>query len=264
MAGKKIWVSWLPGKACEAELQQTIKALQQVGLEVSGAPWIDDLEKCAWTELAEMLAADNGPDLWLVSGRQEDFANPRFTYGLSLLVAAMSPANPTVKVFAQCIDGKLEQALPTLCADWGLLDSNPGWSAKVVAAAYSPAAKKPEADFYFTVIAHSALGQWFEVGPVAGEDEWQGAMFGLNEGDAKIVFQAVGPRGQLPEKAVNEFPAQGIEAEISGVNYTAWALQNKISDQQSYYVKVTGFPQKIMFGGHPGTDQAEVQVISLS
>jgi hypothetical protein len=49
MAGKKIWVTWLPGKENEAELQQTIKALQMVGLEVSGSPWVDDREKCEWT-----------------------------------------------------------------------------------------------------------------------------------------------------------------------------------------------------------------------
>ncbi len=69
---------------------------------------------------------------------------------------------------------------------------------------------------------------------------------------------------QQCKTAINEYPTQGIQAEIGGDGFVAWALQNTISEDQSYYVKVQGFPKKIMFGGHPGTDQAEVHVISLS
>lgn len=263
MAGKKIWVTWLPGQECEPELQNTMQALQAVGLEVSGAPWIDDLEKTAWTELGDMLAGDEAPELWLVAGREQDFSNDRFRYGLSLLSATLLQTNPALRIFAQGLDGDMGE-LPTLLSHWTVLDNVDGWNAKIVAAAYGGAAPLPEFDFHSTVIAHSAIGQWFEVGPAAGGGDWAGAMFGVIDGDAEIIFQAVGSRGQLPETAVNEYPSQGIKAEINGDGFTAWALQNKISEDQSYYIKVQGFPKKIMFGGHPGTDQADVHVINLS
>jgi hypothetical protein len=263
MAGKKIWLTWLPGKDCEEDLAATMQALQMVGLEVSGAPWIDDLEKTVWTELCDMLSGDEAPDLWLVAGRQEDYANERFRYGLSLLSVSLLDMNPSLVTFAQGLDGEVDN-LPTLLQHWTPLDSNPGWNAKIVAAAYSPPKTSPKFDFHQTVIAHSAIGQWFEVGPASGAEPWVGAMFGIVEGDAEIVFQAVGSRGQLPKTATNEYPSQGIKAEIAGDDYIAWALQNTVSPEQSYYVKVTGFPKKIFYSGHPGTDQAEVQVLELS
>ncbi|MDN4502266.1 hypothetical protein QX776_07620 [Alteromonadaceae bacterium BrNp21-10] len=263
MAGKKVWVTWLPEKENEAELQQTLQQLQMVGLEVSGAPWIDDLEKCVWTELAEMLSAEDGPELWLIAGRTQDFNNQRIRYGLSLLLASLSQSKQPAKIFSQCIDGALP-TLPTLCQHFTPLDAAAGWNAKVVAAAYISAPQVVEPDYYLTVIAHSAIGQWFEVGPNTNDAPWAGAMFGIIEGDAKITFQAVGERGQLPEKSVNKFPSMGIKAEIGGDEFVACALQNDITGGQSYYVKITGFPSKIFFAGHPGSDQAEVQVITLS
>ncbi|MGJ8680387.1 hypothetical protein [Paraglaciecola sp.] len=264
MAGKKIWVTWLPDKENEAELQQTIKDLQMVGLEVSGAPWIDDLEKCAWTELTEMLSGEGCPDLWLVCGRSEDFTNARLTYGLSVSCSFLDFHNPALKMFVQNIEGTELPQLPTLLQGGEVLNNAAGWAAKVVAAAYGAPQATAKTDIHSTIIAHSAIGQWFEVGPAVGEAEWVGAMFGITGEDCEITFQAVGDRGQLPEKAVNEYPSSGIKAEIGDDEFTACALQNKISSEQSYYVKVKGFPQKIMFGGHPGTDQADVTIITLS
>ena len=264
MAGKKVWVSWLPAKECEAELQSTVHSLQQVGLEVSGAPWEDDLEKCAWMELADMLTAEDGPELFIIAGRAEDFAKPRLSYGLSLLNAFILQHRPSLKVFRQVIDKSTLQDLPSFLQDLSPLDASAGWNAKVVAAAYSAAPKPTEFDFHFSIIAHSAIGQWFEIGPKHGQKPWNGAMFGVSGNDAKIVFQAVGERGQLPDKAVNEFAMQGIKADVAEHEYEAWALKNEISDAQSYYVKVQGFPSKIMFAEHPDNEESEVTVLTLS
>lgn len=87
-------------------------------------------------------------------------------------------------------------------------------------------------------------------------------MFGVS-GEGEIAHHLVGPKGQLPEKSVLEYATQGIKAEVGGVEYTAWSVQNKIGPNDSYYVKVEGHPSKLMFGGHPGTDQAEVTIIDL-
>lgn len=264
MAGKKVWVSWLPGKKCEAELQSTVQSLQQVGLEVSGAPWEDDLEKCAWMELGDMLTAEDGPELFIIAGRADDFAKQRFRYGLSLLSAFILQHRPELKVFRQVIDGNVLQGLPSLLQDLSPLDASPGWNAKVVAAAYSAPSKTTAFDFHFSIIAHSAIGQWFEIGPKEGQAPWAGAMLGVSGNDAKIVFQAVGERGQLPDKAVNEYAMQGIKADIAEHEYEAWALKNSVTDGQSYYVKVQGFPSKIMFAEHPDNEESEVTVLTLS
>lgn len=264
MAAKKIWVTWLPGDNNQKELHATIEALRVVGLEVNGAPWIDDLEKSVWTELVDMLSADQKPDLWLVAGRSEDLANTRIRYALSLISANLIEQGLPTKIFLQNIEGQSMPALPTLLSHWIHLDSAAGWNAKVVAAAFGGAMEQPALDFHFTIIAHSHIGQWFEVGPAKGAEAWSGAMFGVSEGDNELAFQAVGERGQLPEKSTNEFPAMGIEAQIGDTNFIACALQNKISANQSYYIKVKGFPGTVMFGGHPGTDDAEVHLLTLS
>lgn len=263
MAGKKVWVTWLPGKEDENELQTTIKELQMVGLEVSGAPWVDELEKSGWTELADILSADDSPDLWLVAGRESDFNLVRNRYALSLMSASLAQTNPLLKVFTRTIDQSTTVALPDLCSNWQSLEG-PGWNAKVVAAAYTSASTLFTLDCHISVIAHSAIGQWFEIGPKTDDEPWSGAMFGVSGEGAEIGFQAVGDRGQLPEKSVNEFASKGIEAEIGEDQYIACSLQNNITSTQSYYVKVQGVPNKIMFGGHPGTDKAEVQVVSLT
>ncbi len=264
MSAKKIWVTWLPGDNNQKELHATIGDLQAVGLQVNGSPWIDDLEKSVWTELADMLCCDEAPDLWLLSGRAEDFASKRIRYALSMIASNMLERNAQAKVFVQCIDSVSAAEMPMLSSHWQTMDTGPGWNAKMVAAAFSPAVAKPKQDFHFTVIAHSHIGQWYEVGPAKGQEAWKGAMFGLAGEGAEIAFQAVGKRGQLPEKSVNEYAQNGIEAEIGGVNFTACALQNLISDEDAYFIKVKGAPDKIMFGGHPGQDQAEVNLIDLT
>ena len=88
-------------------------------------------------------------------------------------------------------------------------------------------------------------------------------MFGVS-GQGKILQHLVGPKGQLPEKSVVEYATEGIKAEVGKVEYTAWSVQNKIGREESYYIKVEGFPETIMFGGHPGTDKSEVTVVTLN
>lgn len=264
MSAKKIWVTWLPGDKNQKALHSTIEALQAVGLVVNGAPWIDDLEKSVWTELVDMLTGDDKPDLWLVAGRSEDFSNSRVRYALSLVSANLISLQSETKVFVQNIDGEPIENLPTLLQHWASLENSPGWNAKVVATAFSSDTNKPNLDFHFSMIAHSHIGQWFEVGPAEGEKDWAGAMFGIEKDSGEIAFQAVGERGQLPEKSTNEYPSNGIEAEIGEHEFMACALQNTVSDKQSYYIKVKGFPSVVMFGSEPGSEEAEVHLLRLS
>ena len=66
MARKKIWLTWLPpegGSETEGGSgpQDTVAFLTHSGLEVGGAPWVDDPDKLAWSELGNLLLGENAP-----------------------------------------------------------------------------------------------------------------------------------------------------------------------------------------------------------
>jgi hypothetical protein len=263
MAGKTVWVTWLPAGEGAPEPDEALGKLARVGLQVSGAKWNDDLEKMAWFELGAMLLEPGKADLWVVAGRRQDFAAERLRYGLSLVSAMLREGlERPMPAFAVGLDGAPEaDGLPTLLRGMTMLDgSGAAWPSKVVAAGY--ARKPPVAwDVRFTVLAHPLLGQWFEVGPREGE--WQGAMFGV-EAPAKVSFQAVGPRGELPERTTLEYPMEGIQAQVAGRDFVAWATQNRLGADQSYFVKVEGFPHALLFGPLPEGEEAEMTVVELA
>jgi hypothetical protein len=262
MAGKKVWVTWLPAGKEAPQPEGTLKALAAVGLQVSGSPWIDDLEKMAWYDLGTTLQEPAQADLWLIAGRGDDFRSPRHRYGLSLVTAmARDRRGSGFPIVCLALDKVPEvETMPTLMKGLRFLPTaDSGWSAKI-AASFLKKGDGAGWDFRLSATGHPFIGQWFEVGPREGE--WQGVMFGVS-GEGKIAHHLVGPKGQLPDRSVLEYATQGIQAEVGGVAYTAWSVRNKIGPNDSYYVKVEGHPAKLMFGGHPGTDQAEVTTINL-
>jgi len=263
MGGKKVWVTWMPAGEGASRPDPVLAALKSYGFQVGGTHWVDDLEKMAWYELGTMLLEAGNADLWLIAGNRSDFDSMRNRYALSLVTAMVRDGRgPGFPIFCMGIDYLPDSAsMPLLTRDFSFLSAtNPGWTAKIVAAFMKKAGAEPW-DFRLNAICHTYIGQWFEVGPRNGE--WQGVMFGAS-GEGKIVNHMVGPKGQLPEKCVLEYPTQGIKAEVGGAEFTAWSVQNRIGSNDSYYLKVEGFPQKILIGGHPGTDQAEVTVLELS
>jgi hypothetical protein len=263
MAQKKVWVTWLPAGEGAPQAEGTLKALGAVGLQIGGAPWIDDLEKMAWYDLGNALHDPAQADLWLIAGREEDFRSMRHRYGLSLVTAmARDRRGGGFPIVSLGLDGTVsDETLPTLMRGMRFLSAaEPNWAAKI-AAGFLKRTEGAASDFRLTATGHPFIGQWFEVGPREGE--WQGAMFGVS-GEGKISHHLVGPKGQLPERSVLEYATQGIQAEVGGVAYTAWSVQNRIGPNDSYYIKVEGHPSKLLFGGHPGTDQAEVSVVQLS
>ncbi|MBT8439892.1 MAG: hypothetical protein KJO91_09205 [Gammaproteobacteria bacterium] len=264
MAQKKVWITWLPEGEDAPEPDATASALAQVGLEVSGARWVDDLEKVAWVELGGLLLEPNKADLWLIAGRQSDFESTRNRYGLSMASAMVADARQT-PLPGVCIGLDFEPAvsdMPMLLRHFQCLNgAEPSWPAKVVAAAFGKAGESCCAEFRFNVIAHAMLGQWFEVGPSNGQ--WQGVMFGV-DADGTITHHAVGPRAQLPEKAVLEYPTQGIKAALGETEFTAWSVQNVVGAEDSYYIKVEGFPNAVIIGAHPDSDDADVFHLELT
>ncbi|MGF1607526.1 MAG: hypothetical protein ACFB22_14440 [Rhodothalassiaceae bacterium] len=262
MAAKTVWLCWVPAGEAAPQPQATVQAMGQVGLAVSGAPWADDLDKVAWSDLAEQLAGDAAPDILGVAGRVRDFDSPTVRYGLSLTLARALAGRPQLKVVLLGLDGvPPREGLPTLMQQAEILDaSQPAWAAKLVALAFAPGGPV-QRDHRLDVIAHAAIGQWLEIGPAHGH--WDGAMLGISGEDVAIEQHAVGAKGQLPERTVLNYASKGIQAELGGEAFEIWSVQNRLGPEDSYFVKVKGFPRRVIFAGHDGRADGEVTVLTL-
>lgn len=263
MAKRKVWVTWMPDAASGLRPDELLAALNRYGIEPTGAPWVDDLPKMAWTELAGRLLDPGAADGWLIAARRADLQAVNNRYALSL-VTAMLREGREQPLAAWCLGLDFAPAtadVPMLLQPLQLADGrDKGWPARLVAALHARKAL-PGLDLRFGVIAHPLLGQWFEIGPREGR--WGGAIFGVN-GAAEITHQAVGPAGQLPERTILEFPSVGIKAQVGGADYIAWSVQNTIGPGESYFAKVDGRPTGLLLGENPAADDAEVSVIDLS
>lgn len=263
MAAKTAWVTWVTKGKEPSQPNQVISNLQNYGMQVKGVPWVDDLEKMSWCDLGTSLLDAANADLWLIIGDREDFESQRFRYGLSMVTAMVQEGRGHgFPIFCLGQDHLPDSPkMPMLTRNFRFLDeTDQSWPAKVTAALMKKSKIDPQ-DFRLNVMGHPFIGQWFEVGPKI--EEWDGVMFGVSP-EATVIHHLVGPKGQLPEKSTLEYPTEGIKAQVKEVEYTAYSIQNKISKDQSYFVKVSGHPKQILFGGHPGTDKQEVTVLELT
>lgn len=71
---------------------------------------------------------------------------------------------------------------------------------------------------------------------------------------AGINFQAVGPAGALPQTATLEFAQEGLKIEASSGEFTAWAVRNLVGPESSYYARITGMPEEIVFMPYTDAD----------
>jgi hypothetical protein len=133
-----------------------------------------------------------------------------------------------------------------------------GLGAKLVARVHKPA-KPASAEYHLDIYGNEQIDQWFEVRPA--NSKWPGVMFGVS--GAEITFHAVGPSGSLPAKTVLNYPMQGLKLEMGGNEYSAWAARNELDVEISYYVKVEGYPESIVFGPYATEEAADVYVVTL-
>ncbi len=260
---KKLWLTYLPGKDKQSLLSSLMEQLTKYGFTVDGGFWDDNLEKSGWLAHSGPLKDAGKSEGWLIAGQMEQWDNPSIQYGLSCLTLCIKQAKDTgLAIFALAMGSDISGLdLPTALKEISLLtDTDPAWAAKLLAAIHRPA-KAPDtpAPYRITVHANEYLGQWFEVGPAVGE--WQGALFGLDEGE--ITHHGVGPSGFPPERCTLEYPWRGLKLEVAGKSYTAWAVQNKIRADESYYVKITGHPGSLVFGEHPEKGSGEAFIFKL-
>lgn len=257
MGTKTIWVTALNKERDAARVAAISHQLRSYGLRTHGHFWVDEPERLAWRAAFDTLNQVRA-DLWLVLANHEDMAIPSVRYGLSVFAASLSDVRgPGFPIVLSCAGEPL--SLPALLEQATVLgDSAPNWSAKIVAKA-NMVSTAPAPDYRFQVIGEDRLGQWFSIGP--RWQGWQGVVFGVAGDRVQIDFQAVGSGGALPEKTVLEYPQEGLTLKVSERLFHAWAVRNQIDPGMSYFARVKGCPQAVLF--MPYTDQSEAEATLL-
>jgi hypothetical protein len=257
---KTIWMTSL-GRS-EDPVRKVTSTLQSYGLKVMGHFWEDDNEKMAWAAVRGELI-DPSVSLWLILSSAESLATPSIRYGLSMLAVAAQAQRGLSFPIALLLEGGETVSAETLpvplkgCDVFYLAD--PGLGAKLVAKVHTPAGEIGS-EYWLDAYGNPQIGQWFEVGPRTAA--WSGAMFGVAGGE--IAFHGVGSKGSLPSHSVLHHPSQGMKMTFGAKKYDAWAVRNELDPQTSYFVKVTGFPESILFGPFSTTEAADVYVVTLT
>ena len=250
---KTVWISAL--KEDQPRVAAITQLLKRYGLDCKGHFWADAPEKMAWRLAADALQEARA-DTWLVLIDDEAIKKPSIRYALSLMAGALNQQRglqfPIITLWNST--PLANAALPQLMrrADV-LLESTSTWPAKIVAKA-NMAARAQFLDYRFDVLGDDRLGQWFEVGPVEGV--WDGVVFGVTGEGAEITFQAVGPKGVLPEKSILEFAQEGMLIKAGENDFTAMAVRNKVTAGESYFARVKGCPAAVLF--MPYSDDSDI------
>jgi hypothetical protein len=256
---KKAWISSLcPDGDAAAPL---IKTLKTYGISGSGHVWEDNLEQMAWMGPRDELL-DPATALWVIHAQNDKLQQESLRYGLSVLaLTVMATRGTSLPILIVTEDDtplpSAELPTPLMGVDC-LSARQASLGPKIVAMIHRKPASATS-DYHLDVYGTPQIGQWFEVGPQ--QETWNGALFGVDRGE--IAFHAAGPRGRLPEKATMEYAVKGARLQLGDKDYTAWACQNAISLEESYFVKVDGHPGSILFGPYSDEDQAEVYRIAL-
>lgn len=256
---KKIWLSSLVSS--EEMVKKIMSQMKTYGLEVNGHFWKDDLEKMAWMDARDELL-DSEIALWAILASEADLVVSSKRYGLSLLAVTLQAQRghhfPTVVLQTQG-DSISSDRLPTPLKGADVLPaSDAGLGAKLVARVHT-AGKEIPSEYRLDVYGSPQIGQWFEVGP--RNIGWTGVLFGVS--GAQIVLHAVGPKGTLPDKSVLRYPVKGLEIGLGEKKYTAWGVQNELNAESSYFTKVEGFPDSIVFGPYATEEAADMYVVEM-
>jgi hypothetical protein len=254
---KTVWITSLTKD--EAKTSALFKKIHDYGLSTNGHFWLDDLEKMAWSGPAEELLK---PDttVWLLTGKAEDFATPSVRQGLSLLALLVAGQRghgfPTILCpFAGQVD-PASLPMPLRGAE-AVAEASLG--PKLAAKANIPFHPQP-ADYRLRLYPLPGLGLWFEAGPAPGH-AWNGALLGAS--GAEVDAHGVGPQGTIPERATLNYPVKGMKLTAGDREYTAWGVANPLTDNDSYYARVTKAPEAILFGELPQGEEAELYTVPL-
>ncbi|MBU2548107.1 MAG: hypothetical protein KKB20_06855 [Proteobacteria bacterium] len=257
---KGVWITVLDKARDEASARTLHQAVGKYGLAPAGHFWQDRLQEMAWSApLEELLNPEIS--LWIILGSAESLASETIRYGLSLLgLGVQSRRGHGFPIMLVVTGGEVQpETLPTPLKGADVLPMSATLGPKIVAKANMPQ-PKVAVEYRLDVYGVQGIGQWFEVGPPPGQT-WSGVMFGVAGGD--INAHGVGPADRLPERSVLEYPMKGLKIEFGDRAFTAWAVKNQLTDQDSYYLRVVEFPSALLFGPMSEGDDAEVFVVTL-
>jgi hypothetical protein len=254
-----IWLSSI-GKD-QAAVQKIMTQMKTYGVIVKGHFWNYDNAKMAWKEsLAEACAKDIVA--WAIFATRDELNDEGVRYGLSMLalcLAAERGADFPILVLQRFGDALTAETLPTPLRQAAIIPTEAaGTQAKIVARLHAKAVAPP-APYFINMVGSAMVGQWLEIRPTS--EKWPGIIFGVDQGE--IAFQAVGLAGALPDKSTLHHAMRGLQIELGAKKYTAWAVRNEITPQSSYYVKIDGAPDSILFGPFTEGDQAEMFTLDL-
>jgi len=257
---KKIWISALDKD--QEKVQKMMGTVKTYGLAVDGHFWLDDLTKMAWDSALEPLA-DKDTALWIIIGKESSWQTPSVRQGLSLLALAVQHKKGLgFPILLVPTEGTLDpEALPTLFRGAEVLPfATATLGPKIVALANRPVTSL-DPGYRLNLHALHGIGLWFEVGP-SKDIPWDGAMFGVHGAD--IDVHGVGPADGIPARTVLEYAVKGMKVQLGEAEFTTWAAQNRLDGAMSYYIRVQGVPDKLLFGPYAATEDAEVHVVALS
>ena len=254
---KQVWVTSLDQDP--AVVGTLLATIRRYGLAADGHFWIDDLPKIAWKGPLNRIA-DLAVAVWIIVGSSGAIpASVGFGLTLLALSAAGQRERGPVIVWLDRTGSLTAAQLPTPLQSAMILPLTvPTLGAKLVAAANTPPVAPEPAPYRLAVHAHEGYGTWLEVGPTTAS--WAGSLVGVAP-EGRIVFQGVGPAGQLPQKAVLAYPEQGLQLRLGETEYSAWAVRNLLTAADSQYVKIDGATGSLVFGPYSSDDDAEVFVL---
>lgn len=255
---KKVWITALSKKLDQQSVMATCKTY---ALDRGGHYWVDKLDKQAWIAPLSSII-DEETKVWIILSSKDELASPSIRFGLSLLTLSVQAVKGHGFPIILAHTGNLPVAddLPTPLRGAQIIAAgNAALGVKIVARANAtpPAV---DADYRLDVQA-LPHGVCFELGPV--KTPWNGAIFGVSGEDAGIEAQAVGPKDDLPETSVLNFPSRDMKLDLGERSFTAWALKNKIELDSSYYAVIRGEPDEVLFGPFVTADDEEQEELEL-
>lgn len=212
--------------------------------------------------LAPLLAEVCRPDCgaWLIAGNASSFARKDILRGLALTAlgaqqSRRQEAGRPLPILLAPSGGELPP-LPLPLADADVVSKNIG--ARAIARLHTPGT--PAAPPYrLAVHARPGLGLWLECGPA--QDPWEGVLLGAC-GCAPDAH-GVGQAGIIPQRCTLHHPLRGLKLTANEREFTAWGTGNRLTPADSYFVRLDGLPDALVFGPLPDGDAADLFVLPL-
>lgn len=253
---KRVFLTMLDKDEGLAKLM--FQEMARYGLEPGGHFWVDDLKNMAWSGAMPELC-DPACACWAIVGQAARFADKTTRQGLSCLaLAAQAAHGHGFPILLSPSGGKVDAAgLPTPLKGAEVVPS--GLGVKAVAKANAPRAENGGGEYRLNVHPLPGLGLWLELGP--GHEPWQGAMLGA--AGAAPDAHGVGPAGSVPQNSTLHYPVRGMKLALGDTEFEAWGVRNDLTVAESYFVRLTGTPDALVFGSFPEADDPSVFTIYL-